>query len=93
MINHLKNSDSRQWYSKSKRMTSYSKNNQDFLLVDEICHLDVQELAEILAENFSSVSNVYGALQNGDITLPPFDPSSLPFSHQKTYIPTCKKID
>ena len=92
MIKDLKNSDSHQWYSKLKRMTSYDKNSQDFLVVDEICHFDVQKQAEILADNFSSISNEYEELKDGDVILPSFDPLSLPIFTPEQVYPYLDKI-
>ena len=73
-------------------MTSYDKNSQDFLVVDEICHFDVQKQAEILADNFSSISNEYEELKDGDVILPSFDPLSLPIFTPEQVYPYLDKI-
>ena len=73
-------------------MTSYDKNSQELLVVDEICHFDVEKQAEILAQNFASISNEYEELKDGDVILPSVDPSSLPVFTPEQVYPYLEKI-
>jgi hypothetical protein len=54
----LKNKSPGQWYSVLKRITSRDQRNEQ-INIDEISHLPDQEQAEIIAEKFSSIQNLY----------------------------------
>ena len=74
----LKQKKPSQWYSCLKRLTSYDQHKLDEPIVDEISHLPDQEQAEIIASKFAAVQNEYEAVQNDDISIPPFVSSEVP---------------
>ena len=62
IVSDLKNSNPGQWYSKLKRMTSYDNLKSEEVTVENICHLPDIEQAEIIADNFSRISNSYNPI-------------------------------
>ena len=48
-----------QWYSKLKRMSNYDQIKAEQVIVEEISNLSNLEQAEIIADNFSKISNQY----------------------------------
>ena len=58
----MKNSNPGQWYSKLKRMSNYDQLKTEQICVEEISEYSDLEQAEIIAENFSKISNEYDAI-------------------------------
>ena len=69
IVNDLKESNPAQWYSKLKRMTSYDDQKSEEIIVAPIAHLSNSEQAEIIAENFSKISNSYEPINPEKIPL------------------------
>ena len=69
IVNDLKSSNPSQWYSKIKRMSSYSNEKDQDIVVQELAGLKPQDQAERIADQFSGVSNLYAPLQASDIDL------------------------
>ena len=46
--------------------------------VEEIRHLPDQEQAELIAAQFAKIQNEYDALQDGDVSVPPFSETEIP---------------
>ena len=68
-IEDLKLSNPRQWYSKVKRITNYRTNENDLPNCEEIRTFDDQMQAELIADTFEEVANMYEPLKDGDILL------------------------
>ena len=83
MVEDLKSSNKKQWYSKLKRISSYDQHLTDPVQVSEICEYSDQEQAEMIANCFSKISQEYDALISSDIVLPPFTEASIPHITQK----------
>ena len=76
-VKDLKSKNPRQWYSSLKRITS--QNSERFQVnVDEINHLTDLEQAEVIAEKFTSVKNMYEKLKVEDIEVPDFKAEDIP---------------
>ena len=69
IVMDLKNSAPGQWYSKLKRMSNHDQIKSEEVQVEEISHLTNQEQADIIADNFSRISNDYKPLESSDIDL------------------------
>ena len=78
IVSDLKNSNPGQWYSKLKRMTSYDNLKSEEVTVENICHLSHVEQAEIIAENFSRISNSYAPIDPEKISMSPENEKSTP---------------
>ena len=63
IVMDLKNSAPGQWYSKLKRMSSYDQLKSEEVEVEEIAHLSNQQQSELIADNFSLISNQYSPLK------------------------------
>ena len=59
MIDDIILSNSGEWYSKLERITRYDQQKSEVIQVEEICHLDDQEQAEMIADNQARISNTY----------------------------------
>ena len=55
--------------------------HQEQINIEEINHLSDQEQAEIIAEKFSSIPNLYESLKSEDISIPPFSAKDIPQFH------------
>ena len=69
IVNDLKHSDPSQWYSKLKRMSSHFQEKDQESAVQELIGLSDCEQAEIIADQFSEVSNLYNPLATESIKL------------------------
>ena len=78
--------------SRLKRMTSFNYHQEEKLIVDEICHLSVEAQAELLADNFSLVSNQYNELKNDDISVPDIEASTVPSFTPQSVLPYLSTI-
>ena len=76
-IADLKQKNPGQWYSCLKRITSHDQMNQQ-INIEEISHLPDQEQAEIIADKFSSIPNLYQPLKTEDVSVPPFSAKDVP---------------
>ena len=79
IVKDLKSSNPSQWYSKLKRLCSFDQNKSDPIIVDSIKNLSDKEQAEEIANKFAKVSQEYNPLKTGDIKVPNFPDSSIPF--------------
>ena len=78
MINDIILSNSGEWYSKLKRITRYDQHKSEVIHVEEICHLDDQEQAEMIADNQARISNTYKEVELSDVSIQPFDDKDIP---------------
>ena len=83
IVHDLKTSRPNQWYSKLKRMSGHNSEKVEEPVVLSINDLPNQTQAEIIADQFSSISNLYEPLRKDDIdvvssNLSPF-PNVSPF--------------
>ena len=78
MIEDIKTSNEKQWYSKLKRISSYDQHLVDPIQVSSICDYTDQEQAELIADSFFKISQEYNALQSCDISVPHFSEESIP---------------
>ena len=70
MVEDLKISNVGQWYSKLKRMSSIDPTKDENVLVQNIMDLPSAEQAELIADQFAKISNLYQPLKSEDIQLP-----------------------
>ena len=61
-VQELKSSNVSQWYSKVKRMSSIDQTKDDFVEVEELVDLPDQAQAEVIADSFAKISNLYKPL-------------------------------
>ena len=69
IVSDLKSSNPGQWFSKLKRMSSHDQMKNEKVNVEELMNFSDSEQAEIIAENFTKVSNQYKPLKTEDIDL------------------------
>ena len=79
IVKDLKSSNPSQWYSKLKRLCSFDQNKSDPIIVDSIKNLSDKEQVEEIGNKFAKVSQEYNPLKTGDIKVPNFPDSSIPF--------------
>ena len=77
MVEDLKSSNISQWYSKLKRMSSVDPTKDQNVQVQNIMELPSDQQAELIADEFAQISNLYQPLKIEDIQLPTFE-NSLP---------------
>ena len=70
MVEDLKTSKIGQWYSKVKRMSSIDPTRDEKISVEEIEELSSEQQAEIIADRFAEISNMYQPLKKEDINIP-----------------------
>ena len=69
MVEDLKNSNPRQWYSKLKRMSNVEGCKMENIYVEQLEGLDKMEQAEVIAEDFSKISNQYDKIDRQALKL------------------------
>ena len=94
----MKSLNSKQWYSKLKRISSYNSHLLEPTQVSDISEHSDKDQAELIANKFSQISQEYDALNTCDIKVPPFTKESIPhisqvkvkhtLKHMKTKIST-----
>ena len=77
-IAKLKKADPHKWFYWLKRLISSDQAKQQEVNIDSINHLPNQEQAEVLAEEFSSISQEYEKLKTEDVKVPPFNHDDVP---------------
>ena len=70
MVEDLKSSNPGQWYSKVKRMSNTDPSKDDKLIVEKLMDLPSDQQAEIIADEFVKISNLYQPLKTEDIKIP-----------------------
>ena len=75
VVQDLKESNVSQWYSKLKRMSSIDPTKQDKVVVQDIMDVPSKQQAEIIADEFAKISNLYEPLKSGDVCVPDFENS------------------
>ena len=70
MVQDLKTSNPSQWYSKVKRMSTINQTKDEEIIVEQIKNETSQKQAEIIADQFASISNLYQPLKTEDIDIP-----------------------
>ena len=70
MVEDLKTSNIGQWYSKVKRMSQIDPSKEDKVQVQELMDLPSENQAELIADGFSEISNLYQPLKTEDIQMP-----------------------
>ena len=83
IVKDLKVSRPSQWYSKLKRMSSQNQSKSDNPVVLSIKDLPNQTQAEIIADEFCTISNMYFPLEKDDITEK--STNNLPFPNMTPY--------
>ena len=68
MVSDLKISNPGRWYSKVKRMTGQENTNKGKIIVDELTGLSDEEQAELIADHYSQISNLYDPVQDDDFS-------------------------
>ena len=91
-VEDLKSSDSKQWYSKLKRISSYNSHLLEPIQVSEISEHTDKDQAELIANKFSEISQEYDALNTCDIQIPPFTKESIPHILQEKVKQTLKHM-
>ena len=74
----MKDSDPAQWYSKLKRLSSYDQQKSAPVICEEISDLSDQQQAELLADQFSGISNEYDPIKRDELIIPPGQMGQLP---------------
>ena len=92
MISDLKKSNPGQWYSKLKRMTAYDQHKNEEIIVNEIRENTDQQQADIIADKFSSVSNIYDPIQKENISFTNSSNCSPQFFTPSTVLPFLRNI-
>ena len=82
VVEDIKNSSEKQWYSKFKRISSYDIHLHEPIQVAEICEYTKEEQAEMIADKFSHISSEYDALKQCDVEVPLFLKDSIPHISQ-----------
>ena len=82
MVEDIKSSNDKQWYSKLKRISRYDQHLVDPIQVSTICEYSDEEQAEMIADNFSKISQEYDALNTCDISIPSFSEDTIPHISQ-----------
>ena len=77
-VKDLRVSKVSQWYSKLKRLCSYDQHKADPVIVESIKNLTDKEQAELIAAKFARVSQEYEPLKKEDISIPPYEKSTIP---------------
>jgi hypothetical protein len=75
IVQDLKESNVSQWYSKLKRMSSIDPTKQDKVVVQDIMDVPSNQQAEIIADEFAKMSNLYEPLKSEDVQVPGFENS------------------
>ena len=70
VVEDLKTSHPGQWYSKIKRMSTLDQSKEDKISVQQLEGETSQSQAEIIADQFASISNLYQPLNSEDIEIP-----------------------
>ena len=78
IVDDIKTSNTSQWYSKLKWISSYDQQKFEPVVVDEINHLSNEEQAEAIADSLSAISNEYSPLRLEDIDFPIIPEDSFP---------------
>ena len=69
-VEDLKSSNTSQWYSKIRRMSSIDQEKENEVHVEELNELSSQAQADTIAEHFARIANLYEPLKSDDIELP-----------------------
>ena len=69
IVTDLKTSNPSQWYSKVKRMSSYSQQKDVDAEVQDLVGQSVPVQAEKIADQFAEISNLYSPLKSENINL------------------------
>ena len=69
-VEDLKTSNTSQWYSKLKRMSSLDQTKEDEIEVEDLIGSSNQSQAEKIADQFALVSSLYEPLNLNDINIP-----------------------
>ena len=68
IVSDLKTSNPSKWYSKVKRMAGQNVDNKGNIMVDELIGLSDQDQAEVIADHYSAISNLYDPLDYNDFS-------------------------
>lgn len=69
-IKKLRKRNPKQWYSMLKKITRYDQHSEEKVIVEDIKDYSDAEQAEMIADNFSAVSQEYDKLGKDDIKVP-----------------------
>ena len=75
IVQDLKESNIGQWYSKLKRMSNMDSTKEDKVVVQDIMDMPSDQQAEIIADEFAKISNLYQPLRSEDIEIPSLENS------------------
>ena len=70
IVQDLKQSNVGKWYSKLKRMSSIDQTKEEKVVVQDIMDLPSNQQAELIADEFAKISNLYDPLKSEDIEMP-----------------------
>ena len=68
----------KQWYSMLKKITRFDQHSEEKVIVEDIKNYSDAEQAEMIADNFSAVSQEYDKLGKDDIKVPEFSEEDYP---------------
>jgi hypothetical protein len=77
-ISKLRKTKPKQWHRELKKLSSFDQNEGEELCVESIKDLTNKEQAEIIAENFTAISQEYDKLETEDIEVPEFTEEAIP---------------
>ena len=77
MVEDLKNSNVGQWYSKVRRMSEIDPTSEEKIQVQEIINEPSKTQAELIANKFSEISNLYQPLKSENVDIPCKDDSKM----------------
>ena len=77
-IKKLRKMNPKQWYSMLKKITRYDQHSEEKVIVEDIKDYSDAEQAEMIADNFSAVSQEYDKLGKDDIKVPEFSEEDYP---------------
>ena len=78
MVENVKESDPRRWYSTLKRISNFDSDRSEELQVAEINHLTDEEQAEAIADSINKISREYEEVNSSEIQMPNIPPNSTP---------------
>ena len=91
MVSDLKTSNTSQWYSKIKRMSTLDQTKDNKVIVQKLIGVPSKSQAEQIADQFASISNLYEPLKSEDIEIPGETSDSQPLPIYEP-IEICEKI-
>ena len=92
-IKHLRHAKPKQWHKELKKLTNFGQNKSDEIIVESIKDLSRTEQAEVIADEFSKVSQEYEEVRIEDIEIPEFTEKDIPHIKESDVIEAMSKMD